>query len=399
MESLCLWIVLAPSLTCCVTSSMSDDAGTTGRPDSSDDMFCVSGADLDVPVPHPPPESEAVLGVVTLAAVPTDTGFAVLVFQNWASDVRVAGGVRRLLIFDEDATLRSDIEISREAVAYSATADLAAVQGELWIAGLNRSVEGDVELWTTRVNGLDGSLIDERTLWIESDRGRDIDGLALLADGAEADVFLVRAGELVRHRLSRAALSPPEAVGPRYAPNSRISGARSGDVSCIVVRERMSGALHVVTLVAGSPAVEETLVGRSSSFNPPPHIVEGRCTVPYYVPDESRPTAGSVHISPELGVFSGWEGTAPVGLAFDSGMETLFIATHDPSWPGHVSLFSVGLSSGACLVPDPIMRFPRAGAGGSPLGAMLGAGSGMSYFLLFAGLTGQGELALGRVVD
>ncbi len=344
----------------------------------------------------PSEHSERPVVVPLRALALPDDGIAVLTFQRWDFGASPGGGVRRLLRLDGSGRLVGNVLVSRQEATLSATADVALVGDELWIAGLDRATYEEFQLWIARIP-IEGTEVATETLEMRADPDRLVDGLVVLPAGGEADLVIMDAGRVLRYRVRATGYEEQAVLAEGFDSSSRVTGVREGALTCLAVRERSTGRLSLLRLDGDVVTDRRVLVDAGANFNPPVRIEDGDCVSAFFVPDPARPTQGSVHVSYGAAAITGWSGTAPFGLAFGDSSHSIFIATHDPEWPGQTSLYSQTLTDGACRVSEPVYRFPSQPGGGLSRGCLDAAGVGGARTLVLANVLAEGELAFARL--
>ena len=372
------------------TDGASSDAGSTD-PDAGPPLpSCGESTGLDLLPYRLSPESARRPSTIPLAMIETpEGGSAVLVYQRWESTEGM-GGVRRLLVFDPAGMPLHDLEIHRDALSWSATADIAVVGRELWTVGLDRPTNSagriEHELWVARVQPGFGPVRRE-VLETHSDPEM-FDGLAIFADGDVVDVFTLLAGEIQHRRLDPEGGSAPSPVttDAGFEFSSRLSAHRAGDTTCLVIRERSIGRVTLLRATGNEVEERRVVVASGANFNPPARARDGACEIAYFEASAMRPTEGAIRFVDGAGAATGWAGLHPFGMTFGDDANGLLVATWDPEWAGQTAIYSFTLDEERCSVPEPLLRIDAQPMGGLPLGAVMRAGD----FVALAELTGPG---------
>lgn len=363
------------------------------RCEGADPPCCPAGPTWELLEWRLAPEPSDAPTVAPLGAVELPGGgFGVLVFQA-SVDFE---GVHRLLLFASDGAPGPQVELGRVERRTSGTADLASVGDAIWVAGIDRS--DPVELWLARVNPA-GELLERRTLRSESPAPFAEGGLALLADGLEADLYLAEGGSLTRSRVTETTFEAGvEAWPASLPPVTRVSGARRDGTTCLVLRDVDGGRLFSARPRSGETLAPILLSDEAAGFNAPVVVADGECVVAYYAPDLREPLRGAVRLTSTAGRITGWLGTAPGGLAVIEDGSAVLMSTFDPVLGDTTSVWSVSPAGDDCQAAVPLARFDVPAVLGTSLGSMLSVSTPEADFAILANHTGWGELAIARLI-
>lgn len=297
--------------------------------------------------------------------------------------------------FDGSGHLGWSREIASLDPCFPQAADFVFETAGIEVAGID--LEGRTSSRWRATIALDGTLITGRTVEeVIDDLGvMRLSGLAAVPEsGSEAAaIYFIRDGDLLVTR----GIDDEHRIFSLGDDGYRISATRSDDgrSTCIVVRHRQTGRLSLLRLAGDIVMSNELVLEAGASFNPVPIASSERCIVPYFAPDETHPTAGSVRVfgAADTSIL-GWRGVAPLGLAM-VGENRLALAAPDPEWPGQIDVWWIEPSPGRCSVPSAALVTTVADYGG-PLGSVQAVATDDGPRVILGGLTGVGEVAIAR---